>query len=209
MASVPSTEVFRAEDVLAAVVTMRGGDVEAKKKAQEFLQNFQKSNGSWATIISILQSSADDEAKLFAVITLRGKITYDLSTQIPQDQVAGLRDQLLLFLAHFASGPKAIRVQLCVSLAVLAIQMTGWKDVLPTVVNALNSSHAAILDFLRVLPEEVTDGRKITLTSPNNIQLRDQYQILWHINFTFAIILPPTLHESSIRDMILPTTIPY
>ncbi|KAL5614629.1 uncharacterized protein BROUX77_000466 [Berkeleyomyces rouxiae] len=164
MASVAATEVFRVEDVLAAVVTMRGGDVEAKKKAQEFLQNFQKSNGSWATIIGILQSSVDDEAKLFAVITLRGKITYDLSTQIPQDQIAGLRDQLLLFLTHFASGPKAIRVQLCVSLAILAIQMTGWKDVLPTVVNALSSSHAAILDFLRVLPEEVTDGRKITLT---------------------------------------------
>lgn len=83
--------------------------------------------------------------------------------------MTGLRDQLLVFLTHFASGPKAIRVQLCVSLAILAIQMKEWKDVLPTVVNALNSSHAAILDFLRVLPEEVTEGRKITLT------VRDHY----------------------------------
>lgn len=38
---------------------------------------------------------------------------------------------------------------------------------LPTVVQALSDSpdsHACILDFLRVLPEEVTEGRKITLT---------------------------------------------
>lgn len=45
--------------------------------------------------------------------------------------------------------------------------MRTWKDVLATVVSALGSevqSHAAILDFLRVLPEEVTEGRKITLS---------------------------------------------
>lgn len=52
-------------------------------------------------------------------------------------------------------------------LATLAVQMKDWKDVLPTVVSSLGDSvesHAAILDFLRVLPEEVTEGRKITLT---------------------------------------------
>jgi hypothetical protein len=45
--------------------------------------------------------------------------------------------------------------------------MKDWKDVLPLVVSSLGNeveSHAAILDFLRVLPEEVTEGRKITLS---------------------------------------------
>jgi hypothetical protein len=45
--------------------------------------------------------------------------------------------------------------------------MKDWNDVLSLVVGSLNSSpesHAAILDFLRVLPEEVTEGRKITLS---------------------------------------------
>lgn len=52
--------------------------------------------------------------------------------------------------------------------------MRAWKDVLATVVSALGNdvqSHAAILDFLRVLPEEVTEGRKINLSvrgSPDN-----------------------------------------
>ena len=45
--------------------------------------------------------------------------------------------------------------------------MTEWKDVLPDVVNALGTDPATlpcVLDFLRVLPEEVTHGRKIALT---------------------------------------------
>lgn len=43
------------------------------------------------------------------------------------------------------------------------------------VVSALGmESHAAILDFLRVLPEEVTEGRKITLSvcgSPTTVSV--------------------------------------
>jgi hypothetical protein len=45
--------------------------------------------------------------------------------------------------------------------------MTEWKDVLPMVISTLGNdteSHACILDFLKVLPEEVTEGRKINLT---------------------------------------------
>lgn len=45
--------------------------------------------------------------------------------------------------------------------------MKDWNDVLPSVVQSLGDSpesHACILDFLRVLPEEVTEGRKITLS---------------------------------------------
>ena len=45
--------------------------------------------------------------------------------------------------------------------------MTGWKDVMSTVMSTLGNSvdsHACILDFLKVLPEEVTEGRKINLT---------------------------------------------
>ena len=70
-------------------------------------------------------------------------------------------------LATFHAGPKPIRLQLCVCLANLAIQMTEWKDVLKDVIDALGTDPATlpcVLDFLRVLPEEVTHGRKIALT---------------------------------------------
>jgi transportin-3 len=45
--------------------------------------------------------------------------------------------------------------------------MLEWKDVLSTVVSTLGSDQASIacvLEFLHVLPEEVTEGRKINLT---------------------------------------------
>jgi len=88
-------------------------------------------------------------------------------SQVPESELPALRNQVLHLLKKFAAGPKPVRVQLCVCLAILAIQMKGWKDVLPTVLSTLGNdvaSHACILDFLRVLPEEVTEGRKITLS---------------------------------------------
>lgn len=97
---------------------------------------------------------------------LTDQITYDTS-QLPHDTLATLRDQILALLKAYASGPRPIRVQLCVCLAILAIQMLEWNGVIASVVNALGNdtaSHACILEFLKVLPEEVTEGRKINLT---------------------------------------------
>jgi transportin-3 len=118
------------------------------------------------------------------------QITYDVS-QIPREALPDLRAQLLNLLKAFAPGPKPIRTQLCVCLAILAIQMLEWKDVLPMVVSTLGSdaaSHACMLEFLRVLPEEVTEGRKITLTvcgpkstslwtSTSTLRLRDYTRV--------------------------------
>jgi transportin-3 len=124
---------------------------------------------------------------VFACICRRlpEQITYDISTQVPPSELSSLRDQILLLLQRYSVGPKPIRVQLCVCLAILAIQMKDWNDVLPSVVNALGNSpesHGAILDFVRVLPEEVTEGRKITLSvrgtrtcRPNNHPFRHHY----------------------------------
>lgn len=65
----------------------------------------------------------------------------------------------------YAAGPRPIQTQLCVCLASLAIQMLDWKDVLPTVGAALGSSAGdCVLEFLKILPEEVTEGRKINLS---------------------------------------------
>ncbi|KUJ10344.1 ARM repeat-containing protein [Mollisia scopiformis] len=161
--------------VLNAMSTMRDGQREQKKVAHQYLESFQKSAEAWQITIGILGSEADAEAKLFAATTLRGKITYDVG-QIPADSLPVLRDQLLQNLKSFATGPKPIRIQLCVCLAILAIQMTEWKDVVPMIVSTMGNnaeSHACILDFLRVLPEEVTEGRKINLTE-DELQQRTQ-----------------------------------
>ncbi|KAI9663048.1 MAG: Nuclear import receptor [Bathelium mastoideum] len=166
MASNGNTEAFG--PVLAAVTTMQSNVDRAQKgKAHEFLEQFQKSTDAWTATFSILQlPTATPEAKLFAASTLKGKIIYDLY-QLPSETMARLRDSLLSLLAQYRAGPKPIRTQLCVCLANLAIQMIEWKDVLQLVVSTLGNdpqSIASVLEFLHVLPEEVTEGRKINLT---------------------------------------------
>ncbi|KAF2171615.1 hypothetical protein M409DRAFT_63255 [Zasmidium cellare ATCC 36951] len=153
--------------VLSALATMSSNvDRSQKSQAHTYLEQFQKSSEAWTSTFAILQSyDATDEAKLFAATTLKGKIVFDFH-QLPRESLPQLRDTLLSVVATYAKGPKPIRTQLCVCLANLAILMLDWKEVLQTVVSALGSDQAGIscvLEFLHVLPEEVTEGRKINL----------------------------------------------
>jgi transportin-3 len=153
--------------VLSALATMQSNaDRPQKHEAHTFLEQFQKSSEAWTSSFEILQApSSDDQAKLFAATTLKGKIVFDFY-QLPREALPQLRDSIISLLATYAKGPKPIRTQLCVCLANVAIQMLEWKDVLGTVVSALGSdpnSIACVLEFIHVLPEEVTQGRKINL----------------------------------------------
>ncbi|OXV07638.1 hypothetical protein Egran_04593 [Elaphomyces granulatus] len=152
--------------VLAAVATMQGNASRTEKThAHEFLEQFQKSLEAWTTTHALLRSTdVPVEAKLFAATTLKGKITYDLD-QLPTGSLLQLRDSILHLLVVYATGPRPIQTQLCVSLAHLAIQMTTWKDVLNTVGSTLGGNAGdCVLEFLKILPEEVTEGRKINLS---------------------------------------------
>ena len=94
------------------------------------------------------------------------QIIYDLH-QLSQDDLGPLRDSLIALLRLYSDGPKPIRTQICVCLASLAVQFIAWKDVLPAIGAAVQTSKnggEAILDFLRILPEEVIQGRKINMT---------------------------------------------
>lgn len=75
----------------------------------------------------------------------------------------------------YRKGSRPIRTQLCVCLAGLALQMLEWKDVIELVVRTLGNdveSSVCLLEFLRVLPEEVTEGRKVALTVCFDINIR-------------------------------------
>lgn len=94
------------------------------------------------------------------------KITYDIH-QLPRESLVPLRNSLLSLLVSYRKGSRPIRTQLCVCLAGLALQMLEWKDVIGLVVSTLGNdveSSVCLLEFLRVLPEEVTEGRKVSLT---------------------------------------------
>lgn len=94
------------------------------------------------------------------------QITYDLH-QLPQNALTPLRDSLISLLQLYLSGPRPIRTQINVCLASLAIQLPSWKDVVATVGSAVGTSFDGgdtLLDFLRILPEEVIEGRKVNIS---------------------------------------------
>lgn len=156
--------------VLGAMQTLQSSAERAQKEAaHDFLDKFQKSADAWTTTHAILQSEAAPlEGKLFAATTLKGKIVYDLH-QLPAESLVPLRNSILQLLIAYRSGPgsRPIRTQLQVCLAGLAVQMLEWKDVIDLVVQAFGTSQENIpclLEFLKVLPEEVTEAGKYNLS---------------------------------------------
>ncbi|THC94540.1 hypothetical protein EYZ11_005981 [Aspergillus tanneri] len=177
--------------VLAAVATMQGNVSRTEKThAHQFLEKFQKSIEAWTITHDLLQSpDVPVEAKLFAATTLKGKITFDLD-QLPTESVLALRDSL------------------CVCLASLAVQMIEWKDILASVGSALGSSAGdCVLEFLKILPEEVTEGRKINLSEEDLVSrtkelLEDNAEQVMHLLIQYSQSSPSAATNPRLLDCI-------
>ncbi|KAG0141932.1 hypothetical protein CROQUDRAFT_67819 [Cronartium quercuum f. sp. fusiforme G11] len=144
-------------------------DPNQKAKANEWLQNFQKTEEAWITSDLILRASDSPlESKLFAAQTFRAKITFDLEQLSPPHRLQ-LRDSLLNALTEFATGPaKIILVQLCLSLADLALQLPEWPTVVGDMTEKFGKSPETVpilLEFLTVLPQEVLGNHRIKITN--------------------------------------------
>lgn len=166
-------------------MSLASGD---KLQANAFLEEFQKSTEAWEAVHQVLSNGVDPasralaELKMFAAQTLRSKVLYDLN-QIPPSAVDSLKQTVLQLLVLYSTpgGPnKIIRTQLCVLLANLALQMPQWKD--PTVdVIAWFGQHqsphttATLLEYLKVLPEELLAGRRTLLLDE---EVRDRTEVL-------------------------------
>jgi transportin-3 len=103
------------------------------------------------------------EVKIFAAQTLRSKIKYDFH-QLSEETALSLRNALLELLVQYSAGPRAIMIQICISIATLGLQRRSWTSVIPDVVDASGNALEALLQFLVVLPEEANDARRMILT---------------------------------------------
>ncbi|PWN54005.1 ARM repeat-containing protein [Violaceomyces palustris] len=143
-------------------------DNTAKANANTWLQEFQKTTEAWQTANSLLLShDLPVEPRLFASQTFRTKITFDLE-QVPVDSRPQLRDTLLHALSLYTSGPRVIQTQISLALSGLALQMTEehWPAVIPGMIQKFGSDPATVatlLEFLTVLPEEVTTNHRIPI----------------------------------------------
>lgn len=140
---------------------------QQKKEATHFLEAFQKTPEAWQVAHELLSDPASPlEFRMFAAQTLRSKATYDL-LQLPHDAVVQLRQSMLDLLSIYAAKDKLIRVQLSLCLCQIALQDLQWANAINDVSARLTTSEEcvpALLEFLKILPEELTLANKTPLT---------------------------------------------
>ncbi|KAI8889030.1 ARM repeat-containing protein [Backusella circina FSU 941] len=162
MATEATTRVLEALSTLYSAT-----DRQTSREANRWLESFQKKPESWQVADYLLKAEeTNTEARLFAAQTFKQKITYDLRDLDPTARLQ-LRDSLVELLVRFAKGPKAIMIQLCLAMADLAIQMLEWKTVVPDLVEKLGKtpeSVSCLLEFLKVLPEEMNNNTRLPLS---------------------------------------------
>ncbi|KAI6047713.1 armadillo-type protein [Pisolithus marmoratus] len=148
-------------------VFSRAPDKVSLENANSWLQDFQHSPEAWSTCnVLLLSPDAPIAAKLFAAQTFRSKVTYDLH-QVNAANLLPLRDTLIAALVEYHAGPKAIITQLCLAIAGLALQLPAWDNAVQTMIETFGTNPASVpvlLQFLKVLPEELTGNTRIPVT---------------------------------------------
>lgn len=141
-------------------------DQAQKKEAALFLEQFQKNPEAWQLALEFLGDPATPlEYRMFAAQTLRLKATYDLQ-QLPEASFPQIRQSMLALLKTYAPKEKLIRVQLSLAVCQMALQDLHWHSAMNDISGALSAPEAvpALLEFLKSLPEELTDSNKTPLT---------------------------------------------
>jgi transportin-3 len=96
-------------------------------------------------------------------------------SELPPGARMSLKDSILSHLKRLCTGPGHVITQLCVSLALLALQMEEWTDSIKEVIHSFTPNETTtndqmrfgmltcLLEFLTVLPEEAGNKRVLVL----------------------------------------------
>lgn len=167
------------QKVQEALQTLYGNtDSQLKKAANSYLLEFQRSQASWDLIFPILEdSSASYELRLFSAQTLRSKIQYDFGQLPDLSTVESLRIPILKILNSFTNfkTDKLLVIQISIALSYLIIQDFSWENPILDTMNYLSNNPINLLEFLNILPEEMSDFKKLPL---NNEEFESQYKKL-------------------------------
>lgn len=127
----------------------------------QWLQEFQRKPQAWEACYEVIANpQTPNDVKIFAAQTLRNKVTLDLH-QVPQAQLMHLKQQFMTLLMQNSSSVPQVAVQLCLALAVLAIKLPEWTNVVEEMIHSLGSDDtiSILYEFLRVFPDEITAPR--------------------------------------------------
>ena len=93
-------------------------------------------------------------------------MTYDLAQVDSTNQLA-LRETLVNALETYNGGPKTIIVQLSLAVVGLALQLPSWERPVQTLIEKFGTNPTTVptlLEFLTILPQEVTSNTRIPIT---------------------------------------------
>lgn len=125
-------------------------DVEARRKANEFLMKWQQSVEAWQETHTILGGGFPLEAKFIAAQTLRVKLMYDYY-QLPQGSVGKLCEILMVYLAD-TSLPRNIASMISLAVCDLAIQAVEvWQSPLDSFLACYNSGALTLKTLLTLI----------------------------------------------------------
>lgn len=165
--------------------------VEARRrKADQFLKDFQMTQEAWSICGSLLVDPLmQEKEQLFACQTIRNKVIYDLAQLQSADLVDALKGDLLYLLfggelsnrrpsPHGLLGnamishrlPNSCHKYLVLALADLACVFDGWTDPVSDIMEAGQKSASTkamqwTLDFVKELPVELFENRYLHLDS--------------------------------------------
>lgn len=162
------TAIIMGELALALKSMYSNASQTTKRESTAYLESFQKSEVAWQVCHQVLSDNSidDTQIKLFAAQTLRSKVTYDLSL-LPESSYPSLRTSLIqVFTKYNKPQDRLIRTQLSIALSLLALQDLAWTDATESIIEQLSSPDLVLclLDFLKILPEELSDVKRTTLT---------------------------------------------
>ncbi|CAI5759829.1 unnamed protein product [Candida verbasci] len=200
------------DQINTALATMYSNvSQDEKMKATHFLEDFQKSQSAWEIIFQILNDSTSNsnlQLKIFASQTLRSKIIYDLSSQLSETNYPEFKDNLLSLITKYNSpNEKLIRTQLSIALSHFSLQYLNWKNAINEIIDSLSSESylPILLEFLKILPEELSDVKKTNLTD-EEYNTRTQELITNNIE-SVLIILKNLTEGNKSHDLVLNSTI--
>jgi transportin-3 len=136
-------------------------DPSIRNAANQWLDDFQHTMEAWQISDSVLHDpSSSLETLYFSAQTIRTKVQRDFE-DLPPSAPLSLRASLMTLLMKFRQGPAAVRTQLCLAMAALAVQMSpedwGRAGVVQWLGQELANQPEAIpvlLELLAVFPQE-------------------------------------------------------
>lgn len=160
-------------------------DKEQRRLAEDWLNDFKKSTHAWYITDQILHTSKNEQVLFFAAQTIRTKIQHNFH-ELPANSHESLRDSLIEHLDKLSeTNHYSVQTQICIALSDLIMLMNSWHNPVPELVQKFmtkQNSGSTLLEFLTILPEEITNKR---LKLGQN--RRDQLKRLFSSSASFII----------------------